>query len=196
MNLKTSIALSALALTLALPVQAGQAYRFDKAHTNVLFFIDHLGFSEMLGRFHDYDGEIVLDSENWSRSSVTVRIDTASVDMFHDGLNEHLRNADFFDVERFPTMDFRSTAVELDADGKGRLHGELTLLGVTRPVSLELRLNKYAKHPMFPVQVAGFSAHGQIQRSDFGMNYLVPAVGDTVTIRIETELHRIETSSD
>ncbi len=189
--------LALIVIALVLPAQAADDYRFDTSHTNVLFFIDHLGFSEMVGRFSSYEGKISIDSEDYSNSRVEVSIDANSVSMFHDGLNTHLLNEDFFHVEAHPTLDFRSTSFEADADGNGALHGELTILGITKPVTLDVTLNKHAAHPMRPsVMVAGFSATGEIKRSDYGMGYALPAVGDTVRIKIDTELQRVDEDAE
>lgn len=183
------IALAAISFgLLAATASAEQErYLFDKDHTNILFFVSHLGFSMMQGEFHEYDGEFVFDREDPTRSSVEVRIATASVDTDHDELNEHLRSADFFDSENHPTMSFKSTSIERTGENTALITGDFTMLGVTRPVTLDVTFNKADVHPVNKNYIAGFSGGATIKRSDFGMTYGVPAVGDEVKVMLEVE---------
>ena len=98
-----------------------------------------------------------------------------------------MRSADFFDVEQFPAMTFKSTKLEKTGETTGKLHGDLTILGTTKPITLDLTLNQAGIHPMSEEPHVGFSATGSIKRSEFGMIYGVPAVGDDVHIIIEVE---------
>ena len=164
-----------------------ERYVFDKAHTQILFFVSHLGFSMMQGEFHDYDGEFVFDRDDPSRSSVEVSIATASVDTDHEKLNEHLRTPDFFNSEAHPTMSFKSTSIERTGENSGRIIGDFTMLGVTRPLTLNVTFNKADVHPVNKNYIAGFSGSTTIRRSDYGMTYSVPAVGDEVEVRLEVE---------
>ena len=173
-----------------IPALAADTYTFDKAHTNVLFFVGHHGFTRVLGKFHDYDGSFTFDPNNVEKSAVDVAIKTASINMFHDKLNEHLRNPDFFHVEKFPTMTFKSTKIEKTGDNTGRMTGDLTLLGVTRPVTLDVTFNRAAEHAVYKVWSVGFSAKGKLTRSDFGMKFAVPRIGDEVEIVIEVEANK------
>lgn len=183
------IALAASLLTaFAVPVSAEpQSYRFDKAHTNILFFIDHLGFSQMEGEFRDFDGELRFDPENPAASSVKVSIKTASVSTDVPDLDKHLQTPDFFNAAQHPTLDFASTAVEQVAPGRLRVDGNLTLLGVSKPVTLDVTVHKTGPHPFTKAPAAGFGATATIKRSDFGMNYMLGMLGEEVAIRIETE---------
>ena len=180
-------ALGLLAGLLALPAAAADRYVFDKAHTQILFFVDHLGFSRSQGEFLDYDGEFRFDPADWSAGSVQLAIRTHSVDMDDYEWNQHLRGQDFFRVNEYPEMSFNSLRVESSGENQGRIHGELTLLGVTRPVTLEVRFNKAGVHPINKKYVAGFSAKTRIKRSEFGMNYGLPMVGDEVEVVLEIE---------
>ena len=164
-----------------------ERYLFDKAHTNILFFVNHLGFSMMKGKFHEYEGEFIFDREDPTRSTVEVNIATASVDTDHDGLNDHLRTADFFDSATHPTMSFKSTAIEQTGGNTALITGDFTMLGVTRPVTLDVTFNKADVHPVNENYVAGFSGGTTIKRSDYGMTYLVPAIGDEVKVMLEVE---------
>jgi polyisoprenoid-binding protein YceI len=183
------VAMTAIALGLLTATASAEQerYLFDKAHTNILFFVDHLGFSMMKGKFHEYDGEFIFDRDDPTRSSVEVTIATASADMDHDGLNAHLRTADFFDTATHPTMSFKSTAIERTGEDTALITGDFTMLGVTRPVTLDVKFNKADVHPVNEKYIAGFSGGTTIKRSDYGMTYLVPAIGDEVKVMLEVE---------
>jgi polyisoprenoid-binding protein YceI len=164
-----------------------ESYVFDTKHTQILFFVNHLGFSSSQGEFHDYDGGFIFDNEEWSNSSVEITIRTRSIDMDDYAWDKHLRDKDFFHVDKYPTMHFKSTKVEkLDAN-RGKIHGQLTLLGVSKPVILDFTFNKAGLHPKSKKFVAGFSARTLIKRSEYGMTYGLPMVGDDIDIRIEVE---------
>lgn len=186
--MKKSLAPLALAaLFAAAPLAAADRYEFDKAHTSILFFVEHMGLSEMQGEFRAFDGELAIDAEDLTRSSVSVSIDAASIDMDVDKLNEHLKTKDFFDVANHSKLAFRSSKVEVRGENALAVTGDLTLLGVTRPVTLEVKLKRVASHPFAKRPALGFHAEATIQRSDFGMNYIVGAVADVVKIRIDGE---------
>lgn len=164
-----------------------EQYEFDKAHTQIFFAVNHLGFSNSHGKFLDFDGGFTFDREAPEKSNIDVTIKTASVDMDDEKWDEHLKNADFFNVEEFPEMTFKSTAIEVTGENTANITGDLTLLGVTKPVTLAVTHNKSGEHPFSGKYVAGFSATGTLKRSEFGMNYGLPAVGDDVKIIIEVE---------
>lgn len=181
----------ALVAGLATPAFAADEFSFDAGHTYIGFEIDHLGFSQTLGEFTEYEGTLKLDRKNLANSSIEVSIDTTSIDTDQDDFDEHLRSADFFNVEQYPSMTFRSTNVEVVGDGVLKITGDFTLLGQTRPVVLDVTLNKIAKHPFRPtIEVAGFSASTTLDRTQWGMDKYAPAVGTEVKIRIETEFNR------
>lgn len=167
-------------------------YHFDKAHTQILFFVNHLGFSNSQGEFHDYDGHFTFDMDHPEKSEIDVTIKTASIDMDHEKWDAHMKNVDFFDVEKFPEMHFKSTAIDVTGDNTANIIGDLTLLGVTKPVTMAVTHNKSDIHPFSGKFVSGFSATAQIKRSDFGMAYGLPGVGDMVDVRIEVEGERQE----
>lgn len=181
-----------LAVAVAVPAQAADKYKFDTVHSQVIFFVSHLGFSMSEGEFLDFDGGFSFDQKNWGNSSVDVTIKTASISLDDKKWDDHMKNEDFFNVEKYPTMTFKSTKVE-SKDGKtGTITGDLTLLGVTKPVTLDVTFNKAGAHPFNPKkQLIGFSATGTLKRSEFGMKYALPAVGDEVEIRIEVEAEKI-----
>ncbi len=173
-----------------------ERYTLDKPHTQILFFADHLGFSHSMGKFTDYSGSIVFNREDPAGSSVEVSIPTASLEMNDDAWNQHMKGADFFNVEKFPTMTFKSTAIKVTGDNMADITGDLTLLGVTKPVTLHVKHNSSGKHAFSGKYISGFSATGTIKRSDFGMNYGLPAVGDEVELRIEVEAIREEAEGE
>lgn len=177
-----------LAMTGLTPAHAEiGTYKFDKPHTQVLFSVNHLGFSNSYGRFTDYDGTIIFDQGEPEKSKVDVTIKTASLTMDDEKWDEHLKSKDFFDVENFPDMTFKSINILKTGDNTAQISGELTIKGITKVVTLDTKFNSVGKHPMKDEMMAGFSATAHIKRSDFGMSYGVPMVGDDVNIIIEVE---------
>lgn len=169
---------------------AADTYAIDTVHTQVLFFADHLGLSKSQGEFLKFEGRYRFDPADWSTASVDVTIDTASLSMDDPKWDEHLKSPDFFSVEQHPRMTFRSTRVEQHGENSGRIHGDLTLLGITRPVTLDVRFNKAAEIPTSKKFKSGFSATSKIKRSEWGMKYGLPGIGDEVEIRLEVEGYR------
>ncbi len=172
-------------------------FSVDRFHSSLYFNVNHLGYSNVFGLFRDFEGEFTFDEKVPASAKVKLTIKTDSVDTNDqkraDGArsrDEHLRNPDFFNTKEFPTMTFESTKVE-SADGKtGKLHGNLTILGQTKPVTLNVTFNKAAPHPLpayNKVWTVGFSLRGKIKRSDWGMKFAVPALGDEITLMLEIE---------
>jgi polyisoprenoid-binding protein YceI len=177
-------------LAFAAPAMAA-TYKIDSSHVHTAFEVNHLGFSTTMGQFDDVSGMIEFDEENLEASSVEVTIKTASVDTGHKERDEHLRKADFFDVENHPTMTFKSTAIEVTGEDTAKITGDLTLLGVTKPVVLDAKLNKKGEHPFDASRyVAGFAATTTIDRTAFGMDYAAPAIGKEIKISIAAEAIR------
>jgi len=178
----------------AAPVYAAKpdAYTFDKVHTQIFFSVSHLGFSFSTGSFTGFDGGFTFSEEKPEQSSVNVTIDASSLSLHDAKWEEHVKSADFLNVAEHPSISFKSTKVEKTGDNTGRITGDLTLLGVTKPVTLEVVFNKAAIHPYSKQFVAGFSATAALMRSDFGMDYGLPGIGDEVNISIEVEGIRTE----
>ena len=180
----------ALALPLSTADAAEQTYAFDTAHTTVLFRAQHLGLSGVFGRFEAVDGAIQLDPASPGSASVNATLQASSVNTNNEKRDKHLRSPDFFNAGEFPTLEFKSTSLEL-ADGKsGTLAGDLTLLGVTKPINLDVTLNHNGPHPSPQAGGAaavGVSARGTIKRSEFGMTGFLPGLGDDVEFWIEVE---------
>lgn len=171
----------------AFSAQAADTYKLDPTHTSVLFIVNHLGFSDYQGRFNGVTGELTLDREDPSASSATITIDLNQIDSGVEALDNHMKSADFFNVEEFPTATFTSTSVELVGDNAATVTGDLTLLGETKPLVLDVALSGEGTHPMTGDEVVGFSADGVVTRTDYGMDFLVPGVGDEVTLQISSE---------
>lgn len=176
-------AVGAVSPAFAAPVN----YKIDPAHTAVAFIVNHVGFSNVIGRFNTVGGDVSFDKDAVEKSTVTVTIDTTSVDTNHAKRDEHLRSPDFFNAKEFPKMTFKSTKIEKTGDKTGKLHGDLTMLGVTKPVVLDVTFNKDGVSPASKLETAGFSARGTVKRTEFGMKYGAPAIGDDIQLLIEIE---------
>lgn len=189
LNVKTVItALVAALAASAAPAQAADHYLLDPTHTTVMFSVNHMGFSKVYGRFDKVEGAFTLDQAAPETSSVVVTIDAASIDTDQAKRDDHLRGKDFFEVATFPRLLFKSTAVKKTGDKTATMTGDLTLHGVTKPVSLSVTLTGTGPHPVDQTKtIAGFSARGVLKRSDFGMNYGAPVLGDEIELIIETE---------
>jgi polyisoprenoid-binding protein YceI len=180
-----------LATTLALGGGAAMAapvtYSVDTTHSRVTFYVNHFGFSNSVGEFKVADSTLDFDADDWSKSKVGVAIPVASLELGDAKWNTHILSADFLESSRFPEITFASRRVEKIDATHGKLYGDLTIKGVTRPVVLDLRVNKVGEHPMRKTPAAGFTATTTVRRSDFGVAAYVPAVADEVEVRIEVE---------
>ena len=170
-------------------------WTIDASHSEVGFSVRHLGISKTRGRFGGFTGTLHVDAENPANSSVEVSIDAASIDTKDAGRDEHLRSADFFDAEQFPALTFRSTAVR----GSGAdwvVEGELTIRGVTRPVTLETELVGLQRDPWGNDRV-GFAATAEVNREEFGLTWNAALetggvlVGRNVKIHLDIEAIKV-----
>ena len=187
MKLSTLLLSSALALA-PLPLLAAD-WSFDKSHTTVLFTVEHLGFSDTTGIFRDFEGDVTFDPENIAATEVSFTVDAASIDTFWEARDEHVRGADFLDVANHPQITFVSTAVEQTGDATATVTGDLTIRGVTQQVALDAVLNKLDANPFNPtVQIAGFTLTGEIDRTEFGIDYGAPVIGTLMPLTINVEL--------
>lgn len=162
-------------------------YTIDTSHTRVVYGISHLGFSMMPGRFHDISGTLVFDPQSPEASQVDIVINPVSVTMDHAVLDKKLVEENFFNTRAYPTITFKSAKIVKTGDKTGTVTGDVTLLGVTKPVTLDVTFNKKAFNKYAGAETVGFSATGKIKRSDFGMTYLLPDVGDDVLLNIQLE---------
>ncbi len=185
---------------MSIPVIDVPGYRagvwsIDPVHSDVGFVIRHLMVSKMRGHFTRFEGHIVT-AEDVLASKVTATVDMTSIDTANPQRDEHLRNADFFEVETYPTMTYRSSGIT-PKDGDFILEGDLTLKGVTLPAPLKLEVNGFGVDPLAPDPAvgarAGFTATGEINRMDFGVSYNGPipgggvALGEKVQIVLEIQ---------
>lgn len=172
-------------------------YGMDLTHASIVWRVNHLGLSHYPARFAKFDATLQFDAANPEKSSIAVTIDPKSIRTEFpypdkEDFDAKLSNSDkFFNADKFPTITFTSTKVQRLAGNKGKITGNLTLLGVTKPVVLDVSLNGAMKeHPFSKKPALGFAAKTTIKRSDFGMTYLVPIVSDDVTIEIEAEFQK------
>jgi polyisoprenoid-binding protein YceI len=167
-------------------------WEFDRSHSSVNFHVRHLMVSKVRGQFHDWRGVLELDDSDVTKSRVEVTIAAKSVDTRDTKRDDHLRSADFLDVEKFPELAFKSTKIERTGDDTAKVHGELAIHGVTRPVVLDVELSPQVKDPWGGTRT-GFAAKTAISRKDFGLTWNVALeaggllVGDKVEITLELE---------
>lgn len=189
--MKTQLKSLIAACVIAMPVTAFAAdtYEIDPAHAWVEFSINHAGWSFAQGDFTDVSGTIMFDKEDPAASSVEVSFPAATVDTNFDGRDEHIRSPDFLNVEEFPTISFSSTSIEVTGDNTGLITGDLTMLGMTKPVVLDATFNNEMALPWdASVTVAGFSATTTIDPSEFGMSKVAEfGLGPVVNVTINVE---------
>jgi polyisoprenoid-binding protein YceI len=187
--LRAVVLLSLAIASRPLAVQA-ENYSIDPAHTSAIFGISHMGFSYTYGRFNKVAGSYVLDEANPAESSFELTIDAASIDTNDGKRDEHLRSPDFLSVKEFPTITFKSTGLSAEQNDKGetlyQVTGDLMMHGVTRPVTLPLKLLKVGPG-MDGKQRSGFICETRLARSEFGMTKMIPGVGDDVAVTISFE---------
>lgn len=169
---------------------AAQRYTLDPAHTTVAFLIDHVGFARTLGYFSDVSGTFTYDEETGQVSDVVITVKTESVQSDNEARDKHVRSKDFLNTGKHPEMTFTASGFTVADDNSADMAGELQLLGQTQPLTLSATLNKAENYPFGHKKFTlGVSARGELQRSDYGMDYGVAnaLVGDTVELIIETE---------
>lgn len=179
-----------------LPIPSG-TYAVDPTHASVIWKVRHLGLADYTARFNTLDATLEFNAEDPAASSVDVTIDPASVDTDYPNaeqkdFNAELRGEQFFNTGEFPAITFKSTSIDITGDNTGTITGDLTLLGVTKPVTLDVTMNGYLEeHPFTKDAALGFSGTTTVKRSEFGLDYGVPYVGDDVKVLIEAEFNRV-----
>ena len=189
-------ALLAGAVLAACPLAAyaqAENYKIDSLHSFPNFTVDHFGVSSIYGRFDKMSGSFSIDRAA-KKGSVELTIETASVTTGDNdkgsrprSRDEHLRQADFFNVAEFPRMTYKSTNVKFSGDNPSEVEGQLTLLGVTKPVNIKIDRWACREHPMSKRAMCGGNASGSFKRSDFGMKYGIPNLGDEIRLMINFE---------
>jgi polyisoprenoid-binding protein YceI len=202
MQIKTAASALVVALSLmAVPALAdapttdlakveGGSFAIDKSHAKIIFSTTHFGFSTYYGLFTDFDAKLAFDPKAPASSDLSVTVNLNGIDTTNPKLDEHLKSPDFFNVAQFPTATFKSTKIEVTGATTGKIIGDLTLHGVTKPVELNATFNGGGTNPMTKAYVVGFNATGVIKRSEFGIKTYVPVVGDDVTLTISGEFDR------
>jgi polyisoprenoid-binding protein YceI len=185
-----------LALAPALAAAEEAVYALDPVHTRVAFQVSHAGFSQPVGSFSKVEGQLRFDPDDWSGAQLSVRIPVATLNLGDEDWQQKILDRTFFDARRFPQASFVSTRVESSGPNTATVTGELTLHGVTRPLTLQVTLNALKRHPLTRKRTAGFSATGTLRRSEFGMDAWKNVVGDEVRLIIEAEAIRDKGGDD
>lgn len=175
-----------LAVAIFVTNALAESYTIDSRHTFPVFEVSHYGFSTQRGRFNKVTGKLEIDIAD-KTGSVEAIVATASVDMGFEEWNKHMRGERFFQSEKFPEARFVARNFAFDLDKPGPVKGELTLLGVTRPILLQVSQWRCAKHPILPKQLCGADLKATVKRSEFGMNYGLPGIADEVALTIPIE---------
>jgi polyisoprenoid-binding protein YceI len=178
----------AIALFLTLSAAAQETWQLDPPHSSAQFAVRHLGVSTVRGAFTKVSGTVVYDAANLAKSSVQVTIDATSVDTRVQKRDDDLRSEHFFDVQKFPTITFQSTKVEAAGAGKLRVTGDLTIRGVTKPVTLDVDAPSAPIKDPWGNQRIGASATTKINRMDFGVAADPGVVGDETMLTLDVEM--------
>lgn len=171
------------------PAFAADTYTIDSNHTFPVFEVSHLGFSTQRGRFDKTSGKVALDLAA-KTGSVEVTIDTRSLDMGFEAWNQHMSDEKFFNVNRFPTMTYKSDKLLFEGDKVVGAEGQFTLLGVTKPLRIAVSGFHCGSNPMTHKDMCGGDITATLKRSDFGMTAFVPAVGDEIRISVPVEAYK------
>lgn len=169
----------------------GGSFVLDRSHARLLFSFNHFGFSTSYGLFPGLEATLQFDPKAPAAGKLEATVDLSSVDTTVAKLDEHMKAATFFDVAKYPKATFKSTKITVTGPTTGVITGDLTLHGVTRPVTLDATFNGGGTSPATKAYVLGFNATGHIMRSEFGLNLYVPMVGDDVLLTISTEFDRV-----
>jgi polyisoprenoid-binding protein YceI len=177
------------AFTTVLPI-----WQNDDPHSQLGFTVSHLGINDVSGTFNDFDVTVQSLKPDFKDAVIELTAKTASIDTRVEARNNHLKSADFFDVEKYPTMNFKSTSIKPAGKNKYKLTGDLTLHGITKPVTMDLLYKGTVENPMSKKQTAGFQVTGTIRRSDFnvGPKFPAPMISNEVKIKADGEFTQNE----
>ena len=185
---KALIISSALSLTTVASAALPSQWQLDDSHTRVGFSVNHLGFSTTMGHFNDVKGVVNYEVKAPSKTNMSFTIATDSIDTNWNARDEHLKKAEFFNVAKYPTMTFKSTSVKFINPQQAKVTGDFTMLGQTKPLTLDVTLNKIANSPLTKEPVIGFRATGNIDRAAYGMTAFADGITTNVPIQIDGEL--------
>ena len=180
--------LALVAAGAAMSANAADIYSIDPSHTYPSFEADHMGVSIWRGKFDKTSGTVTLDRAA-KTGTVDITIDTASIDFGHAKMNEHAKSADMFDVAKYPTAQYKGN-IKFNGDKPATVEGELTLHGVTKPVTLKVSFLAAGANPMNKKYTVGFEATGKFKRSDFGVKTYLPMIGDDVSLTISAPFEK------
>ena len=171
---------------------AQTTWKVDPAHTQASFGITHMGISEVEGRFNKFEGNIVANEEDFSDAQYNMTIEVSSIDTGVEMRDNHLKNADFFDVEKYPKMTFKSTSSEKVGENKYKVTGDLSFHGITKPVTLDVWYRGTVENPKNGNVIAGFAISGEVKRSDFnlGPDFPEAVLSDIVVIDVDGEFKK------
>lgn len=184
--MKLSSLIPALTLIVLAPQLYAETYTIDPNHTHPSFETDHMGVSIWRGRFNKSSGTVTLDRKA-KTGSLDVAIDTKSIDFGHEKLNEHVRGEDFLNTKAFPNATYKANKFKFDGDKPVAVMGDLTLLGVTKPVTLTINKFKCIINPLIKREVCGADASGEFKRTDFGMTKYSPPYDPVIKLAIQVE---------
>ncbi|WP_201577964.1 YceI family protein [Psychrobacter okhotskensis] len=179
---------SALAITTMASAALPSQWQLDDSHTRVGFSVNHLGFSTTMGHFGDVQGTVNYDIKTPNKTNMNFTIATDSIDTNWDARDKHLKTDEFFNVAKYPTMTFKSTKVSFINPQQAKITGDFTMLGQTKPLTLDVTLNKIANSPLTKEPVIGFRATGNIDRAAYGMTAYAAGITTNVPIQIDGEL--------
>jgi polyisoprenoid-binding protein YceI len=183
--------LLAALLTISATSVFAQTYNIEPNHTYPSFEADHMGISVWRGKFTKTSGTVSLDRAA-KTGSLDIVIDPNSIDFGHAKMNEHAKGKEMFNIEKFPTITYVSKSIQYDGDKPVAVEGDLTMLGVTKPVKLAINKFKCIPHPMLKREVCGADASGVFKRTDFGLNYGTPMFAPEVKLAIQVEALKAE----
>jgi polyisoprenoid-binding protein YceI len=182
-----SAAAIAFVFSFASLARAAETFKVDPAHSQIIFKINHMGVSNIYGRFNDVNGTMTLDNDDPTKSSFEVEVQAKNIDTGVPKRDDHLRSPDFFNVKQFPTINFKSTGVKKIDDNNYEVTGDLSLHGETKSITVKLEKIGEKDIPQAGGLRAGVGTTFTIKRSDFGMNFMPGGVGEEVTLMINLE---------
>ena len=166
-------------------------YKVDPKHTRLLFKANHLGFAKYVGRFNEFEANLDFTPENMDQARLSARVDMSSVDLNAEKLEQTLKGSAWFNVERFPYASFETTSARLVNENTAVFTGDMTFLGKTAPIDIEVKFNGGGMNVLTASYTIGFEAHGRFLRSDFGLDNFIPAIGNTIELEIHAEFKRL-----